>query len=58
MYEFHHLAEIFPMLEEEDLKALAEDIKAKGLTEPITLYEGKVLDGLTDTAHVNWLRLS
>ena len=27
------------------LKALAEDIKAKGLTEPITLYEGKVLDG-------------
>jgi ParB-like chromosome segregation protein Spo0J len=44
-YEFHPIANIFPMLEEEDLKALAEDIKAKGLTEPITLYEGKVLDG-------------
>jgi ParB-like nuclease domain len=45
MYEFHPLADIFPMLEEQDLKALAEDIKAKGLTEPITLYEAKVLDG-------------
>ena len=45
MYEFHPPAALFPMLEEEDLKALAEDIKAKGLTEPITLYEGKVLDG-------------
>jgi hypothetical protein len=45
MYEFHPLAALFPMLEEQDLKALAEDIKAKGLTEPITLYEGKVLDG-------------
>jgi ParB-like chromosome segregation protein Spo0J len=44
-YEFHPIAEIFPMLEEEDLKALAEDIKAKGLREPITLYDGKVLDG-------------
>ena len=44
-YEFHPIAEIFPMLEEQDLKALAEDIKAKGLTEPITLYEGKILDG-------------
>jgi hypothetical protein len=45
MYEFHPLADIFPMLEDDELKALAEDIKAKGLTEPITLYEGKVLDG-------------
>ena len=45
MYEFHPLADIFPMLDDNELKALAEDIKAKGLTEPITLYEGKVLDG-------------
>jgi hypothetical protein len=44
-YEFHPIAEIFPMLEEKDLKALAEDINAKGLKEPITLYEGKILDG-------------
>jgi hypothetical protein len=45
MYEFHPLANIFPMLDDDELKALAEDIKAKGLTEPITLYDGKVLDG-------------
>ena len=45
MYEFHPLADIFPMLDDNELKALAEDIKTKGLTEPITLYEGKVLDG-------------
>jgi ParB-like nuclease domain len=45
MYEFHPLADIFPMLNDDELKALADDIKAKGLTEPITLYEGKVLDG-------------
>jgi ASC-1-like (ASCH) protein len=45
MYEFHPLADIFPMLDDDELKALAEDIKAKGLTEPITLYDGKVLDG-------------
>src|ERR1700733_8806760 len=45
MYEIHPLADIFPMLEETDLKELAEDIKGKSLTAPITLYEGKVLDG-------------
>ena len=44
-YEFHPIASIFPMLEERDLDALSDDIKAKGLTEPITLYEGKILDG-------------
>src|ERR1700677_873101 len=43
--EFHPLAHIFPMLDDDELKTLAEDIKDKGLTEPITLYEGKVLDG-------------
>src|ERR1700722_3990020 len=45
MYEFPPVADIFPMLNDDELKALADDIKAKGLTEPITLFEGKVLDG-------------
>jgi hypothetical protein len=45
MYEFHPIANIFPMLDDDELKALAEDINTKGLTEPITLYQGKVLDG-------------
>jgi ParB-like chromosome segregation protein Spo0J len=43
--ENHELANIFPMLGAEELAELCADIKKNGLTEPITLYEGKVLDG-------------
>jgi hypothetical protein len=43
--EFHRFALLFPQLEVSELNQLAEDIKANGLAEPITLYEGKVLDG-------------
>ena len=42
---FHEYADIFPMLPLEELDTLAADIAANGLLEPITLYEGKVLDG-------------
>jgi len=42
---FHEYADIFPMLSLEELDTLAADIAANGLLEPITLYEGKVLDG-------------
>ena len=44
-YEFHPIANIFPMMEGEEFKALVDDIKANGLREPITLHEGKILDG-------------
>jgi len=43
--DFHPIASIFPLLGEEDLKALAADIAQNGLREPVVLYEGKVLDG-------------
>lgn len=43
--EFHRFALLFPELEAFELNQLAEDIKANGLVEPITLYEGKVLEG-------------
>lgn len=44
-YETHQAADLFPMLGQDELRALADDIKANGQLEAIVLYEGKVLDG-------------
>ena len=44
-YKAHPLADAFPMMPDEEIEALAEDIFANGLHLPITLYEGKILDG-------------
>jgi hypothetical protein len=44
-YEFHPLANLFPLMSEEELDVLARDIEVNGLTCPIILYEGKILDG-------------
>lgn len=44
-YKEHPLASIFPMMAENELKELAEDIKQNGLRAKICLYEDKILDG-------------
>jgi len=41
----HPLSEVFPRMDKGELDILAEDIKRNGLKEPITLFEGKILDG-------------
>lgn len=44
-YKAHPAAELFPMLGEDELNALAADIKKHGLSEPIWMFEGQILDG-------------
>jgi ParB-like chromosome segregation protein Spo0J len=41
----HPLAEVFPMVSKDELQELAEDIRKNGMMEPITIFEGKILDG-------------
>lgn len=44
-YEFHPLANLFPLLSENELEALKEDIKKNGQRVPIAIYQGQILDG-------------
>lgn len=43
--KFHEFADVFPMLSDLEQKALAADIKAHGLLQPIVTFEGAILDG-------------
>ncbi|KKN34612.1 hypothetical protein LCGC14_0792020 [marine sediment metagenome] len=43
--ETHKFADIFPMIEGNELKVLKDDIKEHGLLNPIILYDNKILDG-------------
>ena len=42
---FHPFANILPMLAEERLRELAQDLRERGLVDPIMLHEGQILDG-------------
>jgi N6-adenosine-specific RNA methylase IME4 len=42
---FHRFANIFPLIEGEELRDLAEDIRVQGVLKPIDILEGAVLDG-------------
>jgi len=44
-YQFHAIANIFPLMEGEEYGLFVDDIEKRGLQEPIVLYEGKILDG-------------
>lgn len=44
-FEFHPYAELFPMLPDEQLNDLADDIAANRQTVPGLLFEGKIIDG-------------
>ena len=41
----HPIAELFPLMDADQLKELASDIKSNGLQEPIILLDGMILDG-------------
>jgi ParB-like chromosome segregation protein Spo0J len=43
--EFHDVANIFPMMGDEEYRALVADIKANGLHQPIWTYQDKIIDG-------------
>jgi ParB-like chromosome segregation protein Spo0J len=45
-YRVHPTADVLPMMSDEELAELGEDIKSNGLKEPITFdREGVLLDG-------------
>lgn len=41
----HPAAQLFPMMTDAEIDDLAEDIKAHGQSHPITIWQGKILDG-------------
>lgn len=41
----HPAAELFPLMSEDELRALGEDIRKHGLHEGIVIFDGKLLDG-------------
>jgi hypothetical protein len=44
-YEFHPVASLFPLMDDESFRDLCNDVAVNGLIEPIWLYDGKIVDG-------------
>jgi len=44
-YEFHEVANIFPMMSETEFTGLVEDIRKNGQLEPIWVHQQKIIDG-------------
>jgi hypothetical protein len=44
-YKDHPLSELLPLMEDSEIEELATDIRQNTQRAPITLYEGKILDG-------------
>ena len=44
-YEFHEVANIFPMMTDDEFKELVTSIDNNGQREPIMLYQNKIIDG-------------
>lgn len=45
-FEYHPVADLFPLMPDPELEALARDIEANGLREPIWLHsDGRIIDG-------------
>jgi len=44
-YEFHPLANIFPLIEGQAYSDLMADVQRNGVLSPVWLYDGKILDG-------------
>lgn len=44
-FHFHTLAEIFPLMSDDEFNRLVDDIRANGQREPIWIYQGKIIDG-------------
>jgi hypothetical protein len=44
-YEFHEFANIFSLIEGDEFDAFVDTFRRQGLLNPITLYQGKILEG-------------
>src|SRR5271156_4360093 len=42
---YHPLSDLFPLLEGDAYRALAEDVRDKGILDPIVTLNGMILDG-------------